>query len=127
MADPARDRLGFPAGELRHRTTRGALLNGAFVGGGELLLLIQGLVVTAILGPEEIGLYGAVSATAVTITGLKRVGIDEEFVRQSEGEQEEEFQSAFTLDLGLSWCWRSRSRRPRRSSRWPTATIACSR
>ena len=38
MADPARDRLGFPAGELRERTTRGALLNGAFVGGAELLL-----------------------------------------------------------------------------------------
>ena len=102
MADPARDRLGFPARELRERTTRGALLNGAFVGGGELLLLIQGLIVTAILGPEAIGLYGAVSATAVTITNLKRVGIDEEFVRQSEAEQEEEFQRAFTLDLSLS-------------------------
>jgi O-antigen/teichoic acid export membrane protein len=102
MADPARDRLGFPAGELRERTTRGALLNGAFVGGAELLLVIQGIVVTAILGPEAIGLYGAVSATAVTITNLKRVGIDEEFVRQTEGELEEEFQRAFTLDLSLS-------------------------
>jgi O-antigen/teichoic acid export membrane protein len=102
MADPARDRLGFPAAELRRRTTRGAVLNGAFVGGAELLLLLQALVVTAILGPEAIGLYGAVSATAVTITGLKRVGIDEEFVRQSEPEQEEEFQRAFTLDLSLS-------------------------
>ena len=86
----------------RERTTRGALLNGAFVGGAELLLVIQGIVVTAILGPEAIGLYGAVSATAVTITGLKRVGIDEEFVRQAEAEQEEEFQRAFTLDLSLS-------------------------
>jgi len=102
MADPARDRLGFPADELRRRTSRGALLNGAFVGGAELLLVAQGIVVTAILGPEAIGLYGAVSATAVTITGLKRVGIDEEFVRQAEGEQEEEFQRAFTLDLSLS-------------------------
>jgi len=102
MADPARDRLGFPVDELRQRTTRGAVLNGAFVGGGELLLLVQGIVVTAILGPVAIGLYGAVSATAVTITGLKRVGIDEEFVRQSEPEQEEEFQRAFTLDLSLS-------------------------
>jgi O-antigen/teichoic acid export membrane protein len=102
MADPGRDRLGFPAAELRERTTRGALVNGAFVGGAELLLVVQGLVVTAILGPELIGLYGAVSATAVTITGLKRVGIDEEFVRQSEPEQEAEFQRAFTLDLSLS-------------------------
>ncbi len=102
MADPARDRLGFPADELRQRTSRGALLNGAFVGGAELLLVAQGIIVTAILGPEDIGLYGAVSATAVTITGLKRVGIDEEFVRQAEAEQEEEFQRAFTLDLSLS-------------------------
>lgn len=102
MADPARDRLGFPVGELRERTTRGALLNGGFVGGAELLLVVQGIIVTAILGPEAIGLYGAVSATAVTITNLKRVGIDEEFVRQAEAEQEEEFQRAFTLDLSLS-------------------------
>ena len=102
MADPARDRLGFPADELRQRTGRGALVNGAFVGGAELLLVVQGIVVTAILGPEDIGLYGAVSATAVTITGLKRVGIDEEFVRQAEAQQQEEFQRAFTLDLSLS-------------------------
>jgi hypothetical protein len=39
----------------------------------------------------------------VTITGLKRVGIDEEFVRQAKAEQEEEFQRAFTLDLSLSF------------------------
>lgn len=102
MPDPARDRLGFPAAELRGRTTRGAVLNGAFVGGAELLLVLQGLIVTAILGPEAIGLYGAVSAAAITITGLKRIGIDEEFVRQSEPEQEEEFQRAFTIDLSLS-------------------------
>ena len=90
--------------------------------------MIQGLIVTAILGPEAIGLYGAVSATAVTITNLKRVGIDEEFVRQAEAEQEEEFQRAFTLDLSLSVvlafviaaC-------ARRSSRSRTATTGCSR
>lgn len=72
------------------------------MGGAELLLVAQGLIVTAVLGPEAIGLYGAVSVTAVTIAGLKRVGIDEEYVRQSEVEQEEEFQRAFTLDLSLS-------------------------
>ena len=102
MSDSSGDRLGFPAGELRQRTARGVLLNGAVVGGSEFLLVLQGLIVTAILGPELIGLYGAVSATAVTITGLKRVGIDEEFVRQTEADQEEEFQRAFTLDLSLS-------------------------
>jgi O-antigen/teichoic acid export membrane protein len=102
MEGTAGDRLGFEVAELRERTTRGALLNGAFLGGGELLLVLQGLIVTAILGPESIGLYGAASVTAVTIAGLERIGIDEEFVRQSEPGQEQEFQRAFTIDLSLS-------------------------
>ena len=45
-----------------------------------------------LLGPEAIGLYGIVTATAMTIMALKRVGIDEAFVQQSEAGQEEEFQ-----------------------------------
>ncbi len=78
------ERLSFPREQLRGRTVRGVALNALFIGGSEVLLLIQGLIVTAILGPEAIGLYGVVSATAMTITNLKRVGIDEEFVRQAE-------------------------------------------
>ena len=96
------ERLGFPREELRERTARGALVNAVFLGGAEALVLLQGLIVTALLAPDEIGLYGIVSATAVTVLGLKRVGIDEAFVQQSEQGQEEEFQKAFTLELALS-------------------------
>jgi O-antigen/teichoic acid export membrane protein len=96
------ERLGFPRDELRARTARGALVNAVFLGGAEALVLLQGLIVTALLAPDEIGLYGIVSATAVTIVGLKRVGIDEAFVQQSEEGQEAEFQKAFTLELVLS-------------------------
>jgi len=95
------ERLDFPRSELRARTARGGLLNAIFLGGGEGLALVQGLVVTALLGPVAIGLYGIVTTTAMTIVQLRRVGIDEAFVRQSEADQEEEFQRAFSLELTL--------------------------
>jgi O-antigen/teichoic acid export membrane protein len=96
------ERLSFPRPELRRRTARGAIVNGLFLGGAEALVLVQGLIVTVLLGPRAIGLYGIVTTTAITIVALKRVGIDEAFVQQSEEGQEEEFQRAFTLELALS-------------------------
>src|SRR4051812_41921705 len=96
------ERLAFPRPELRRRTARGAIVNGLFLGGAEALVLVQGLIVTVLLGPQAIGLYGVVTTTAMTIVALKRVGIDEAFVQQSEEGQEEEFQRAFTLELALS-------------------------
>ena len=48
-----------------------------------------------------IGLYGIVTTTAMTIVQLRRVGIDEAFVQQSEASQEEEFQRAFSLELAI--------------------------
>ena len=96
------ERLSFPRPELRRRTARGAIVNGLFLGGAEALVLVQGLIVTVLLGPHAIGLYGIVTTTAMTIVALKRVGIDEAFVQQSEAGQEEEFQRAFTLELALS-------------------------
>jgi len=95
------ERLAFPRDELRKRTVRGAIVNALFLGGAEALVLLQGLIVTAILGPSDIGLYGIITATAMTIVQLRRVGIDEAFVRQAEEQQEEEFQRAFTIELGI--------------------------
>jgi O-antigen/teichoic acid export membrane protein len=96
------ERLAFPREELRGRTVRGLVLNALFTGATEGLVLVQGLIVSILLGPEAIGLYGVVTATAMTIVALKRVGIDEAFVQQSEAGQEEEFQRAFSLELVVS-------------------------
>ena len=93
---------GRPEGPLRRHVARGAIVNGLFLGGTELLVLAQGLIVTVILGPKAIGLYGIVTATAVTIAQLRRVGIDEAFVAQEEADQEAEFQKAFSLDVTFS-------------------------
>ena len=94
-------RFSFPREELRARTVRGALVTGAFLVAIDAFALAQGLIVTRLLGPELIGLYGIVTVTTMTIIALKRVGIDEAFVQQEEG-SEEEFQRAFTLELGTS-------------------------
>ncbi len=101
MSDSGAERLAFPRAELRGRTVRGGVLNALFLGGGEGLALVQGLVVTALLGPVAIGLYGIVTTTAMTLVQLRRVGIDEAFVQQSEASQEDEFQRAFSLELTL--------------------------
>ncbi len=92
-------KLAFPRAELRRRTVHGVLVNALFMGGAEALALAQGLIVTVLLGPRLIGLYGIVTTTAVTIAALRRIGIDEAFVQQRESDQEAEFQRAFTLEL----------------------------
>jgi O-antigen/teichoic acid export membrane protein len=92
-------KLAFPRAELRARTVHGVLTNALFMGGAEVLVLAQGLIVTVLLGPRSIGLYGIVTTTAVTVAALRRVGIDEAFVQQREDDQEAEFRRAFTLEL----------------------------
>jgi O-antigen/teichoic acid export membrane protein len=96
------DRLSFPRSELRHRTVHGALITTVFLVGIDGLVLIQGLIVTRLLGPEAIGLYGVVATTVISLIALKRIGVDEAFVAQDEPDQPAEFQYAFTLDFGLS-------------------------
>ncbi len=96
------DRLSFPREELRQRTVRGALVTGGFLILIDAFVLIQGLVVTRLLGPSEIGLYGVVSTFVLSLIALKKIGIDEHYVQQDEAGQEQEFQYAFTLELALS-------------------------
>ena len=69
-------RFGFPAGELRTRTVRGVALTAAALVFFDGLVLLQGLIVTRLLGPRDIGLYGIVSVTLLSILMLKRLGID---------------------------------------------------
>ena len=93
--------LAFPRAQLRARTVRGLFVNALFMGGAEALALAQGLIVTVLLGPRLIGLYGIVTTTAVTVAALRRIGIDEAFVAQRESDQESEFRTAFSLELTI--------------------------
>ena len=82
-------------------TARGGAVNAAFLSGAELLVLLQGLLAIALLGPDLIGLYGVVTTTAMTIVALRRVGIDEAFVQTAADDEEAEFQRALTVELAL--------------------------
>jgi O-antigen/teichoic acid export membrane protein len=86
---------------LRGATARGGVVNAIFLSGAEALVVVQGLLATALLGPSAIGLYGVVTTTAMTIVALRRVGIDEAFVQQRVEHEEDEFQRAFTVELGV--------------------------
>src|SRR3954447_22716806 len=86
---------------LRARTARGGVVNAAFLSGAEALVLVQGLLATALLGPDAIGLYGVVTTTAMTIVALRRVGIDEAFVATEADDEALEFQRALTVELTL--------------------------
>jgi PST family polysaccharide transporter/lipopolysaccharide exporter len=95
-------RLPFARSELRSRVALGVGVNTLFFLVVEALVLTQGLLVARILGPREIGLYGIVSITVMTLIALKRVGINEAYVQQDEPDQAQEFRRAFTLELGLA-------------------------
>ena len=88
-------------GGLRARLARGGVVNAGFMTGAEGLVVLQGLLATALLGPDAIGLYGIVSTTAMTIVALRRVGTDEAFVRHEAEDEALEFQRAFTVELAL--------------------------
>jgi O-antigen/teichoic acid export membrane protein len=99
---PTADRPPVAGGDLRRRIVRGTLINAVALAGVDVLVVAQGLIVTRLLGPTAIGLYGIVTVTTMTVVALKRVGVDEAFVAQDEPEQALEFQRAFTLELAIS-------------------------
>lgn len=96
------DRFAFPRSELRSRAARGAIVNGSFLLAVEAIGLVQAVVVARLMTADQVGLYGIVSVTVMTLLALKQVGIDEAYVQQQGEDQESAFQHAFTLDLGLS-------------------------
>lgn len=98
----ASERFSFPRAELRRRTARGAIVNGAFLLLVESVTVVQSVVVARLLSTSSVGLYGIVSVTVMTLLTLKQVGIDEQYVQQDEDDQELAFQRAFTIELLLA-------------------------
>ena len=98
----ATERFSFPRGELRRRTVRGVLVNGTFLLLVEVAVVVQQIVAARLLSTSQVGLYGIVSITVITLLTLKQVGIDEQYVQQDESDQELAFQRAFTIELALA-------------------------
>ncbi|MGI8557958.1 MAG: oligosaccharide flippase family protein [Solirubrobacteraceae bacterium] len=90
------------AGMRRHRTARGAIINGGFLVALAGLALVQRVIVARLLLPSEFGLWTVALLAVVTVLFLKNAGIGDKFVQQDEPDQELAFQKAFTIDLVLA-------------------------
>jgi O-antigen/teichoic acid export membrane protein len=92
-------RLGREVPSLRTHTARGTIINSAFQIGLSALGALQRVIVAAFLARGEFGLWGLVISIIVTLAFLKDLGIADKYIQQSEPDQEEAFQKAFTLEL----------------------------
>ncbi|MFL5420125.1 MAG: oligosaccharide flippase family protein, partial [Myxococcales bacterium] len=84
---------------LRKHTARGTIINGAFRVGLAALTLLRRVAVAAFLTPSELGVWGAVLITVMTLLFLKNSAIGDKYIQQSEDDQEVAFQSAFTFEV----------------------------
>jgi O-antigen/teichoic acid export membrane protein len=91
----------FPGltGDLRRHTARGTIINAAFRVSVAVLSLLRRVLVAAFLTPSELGVWGIVLITLMTLMFVKSVGISDKFIQQSESDQEVAFQKAFTIEL----------------------------
>jgi len=84
------DRPPVARGELRRRIVRGTVVNAVALVTIDLLVLAQGLIVTRLLGPAAIGLYGIVTVTTTTIVAapalwVRHIGATLRLVRERPG------------------------------------------
>jgi O-antigen/teichoic acid export membrane protein len=83
--------------DLRARTARGTLVNGAFLVGANALNLIKGLAVASFLTTAQYGTWGLLLAAFTTIIALGSVGVDDKYVQQDDADQQHAFEVAFTV------------------------------
>ncbi len=91
---------GIPV-ELRTRTARGTIINGAFMAGTNVLTLVKGLAVASFLTTAQYGTWGLLLAAFTTILALGSVGVDDKYVQQDDADQRHAFEVAFTAQLIL--------------------------
>jgi O-antigen/teichoic acid export membrane protein len=85
---------------LRSHTARGMLVNGVFQVGMIAVSALRGLIVAAFLTRADYGLWGIVGLTLWTALGFKTIfGASDKYIQQSDADQEQAFQRAFTVEL----------------------------
>ena len=87
---------------MREHAARGTLINSAFQVGLAGIGFVNRILVAAFLTREELGTWGLILITLVTLSWLKQIGIGDKYIQQSEPDQELAYQKAFTLELLLS-------------------------
>ena len=115
-------------GSLRHHAARGVIINAVFQIGLAVLTLSRRMLVAVFLTPAELGVWGIVIITVMTLFFLKNSSISDKFVQQSDADQESAFQKALTFELGVTFALRRAGRDPacRSSQRSTVSPRSCS-
>jgi O-antigen/teichoic acid export membrane protein len=104
--EPAGDRLSdsfeLNGRTLRQHTARGTIVNALYLIFLNVLGLLKGLIVAALISPGDYGLFAILGVALGTLLYLKQVGISDKYIQQDEDQQELAFQKAFTLELIFS-------------------------
>lgn len=87
---------------LRGKAARGTVINSAFLIGLNLLNLFRGFAVAPLISVSDYGVWGLLIVSFITLYGLVQIGVGDKYVQQDSADQEQAFQSAFTLQLILS-------------------------
>ena len=86
--------------DIRTHLARGMLTNSGFQVGLFGLTALRGFAVAAFVSRSDYGLWGLIGLTLWTALGLKsQFGAGEKYIQQSEANQEEAFQRAFTMEV----------------------------
>src|SRR5438067_8149378 len=98
----ANRRIRTDGRSLRQPAARGTLINSGFQVALASLTLVQGFVVAAFLTRRDYGIWGILIVGLGTLQWLKGSAIGEKYVQQSQADQEQAFQRAFTFELILT-------------------------
>jgi O-antigen/teichoic acid export membrane protein len=102
VVEPAQSRAQRRHGiaDLRRHTASGMLVTSAYQIGLVGISALRGLVVAAFLTQSDYGLWGIIGLTLWTALGFKTAfGANDKYVQQSDADQEQAFQRAFTVEL----------------------------
>lgn len=87
---------------LRNQAVKGGFIMVIRQGLGILLSLASVIFITRVIGPQQYGFFGAASGIAVFLYRLGPWGLDVYLVRKTENPEQQEYNQAFTILLGVS-------------------------
>ena len=96
------DRYANEDASLRRHAARGTLVNAAFLVGTNAINLLRGFLLAAFLTRADYGVWGILVVSLGTIAMLKQVGVGDRYIQQDDGDPEDAFATAFTIEVLLT-------------------------
>lgn len=83
---------------LRGFAARGMAVNTAFDVALQLLSLLRGFLIAALLTRSDYGVWGILAVSLGVLSRLKLIGVSDRYIQQDDPDQELAFQQAFTME-----------------------------